>query len=81
MAASAEIGIRAMRSVFQALFDHAEAHGGSHDDFMAGVVCQLEFAILQLRGEFGIEDSPQGSKVPEWLLDDTDRQFLQPNVQ
>lgn len=81
MAASAEIGIRGMRSVFQALYDHAEAHGIKHDDFMTGVVCQLEFAILQLRGEFGIEDSPQGNKVPEWLLDDGASQDGQLNMQ
>lgn len=67
LAAQAEVGIRAMRAGLQALADHTEAHGIDHSDFTAGLIGQLELALRQLRGEFGVKEAPDGEEVPDWL--------------
>ncbi|ARU23640.1 hypothetical protein RSSE_c3257 [Ralstonia solanacearum] len=56
-----------LRAAFQALAEHTEAHGITHDDFMAGVLCQVEVSIKQLRGEFGVKATPDGQDMPDWL--------------
>lgn len=56
-----------LRAAFQSLAEHAEKHGMAHDDFMAGLLCQVEVSIKQLRGEFGVKEAPDGEEVPEWL--------------
>lgn len=47
-----------LRAGFQKLSEHNEAHGIPHEDFMAGLLCQLEQAVSQLRGEFDIKAAP-----------------------
>lgn len=59
-----------LRAAFQALAEHTEAHGITHDDFMAGVLCQVEVSIKQLRGEFGVKAAPDSEEVPAWLRAD-----------
>ncbi|UDM15864.1 hypothetical protein [Vogesella sp. XCS3] len=70
MASMAEVSIRAMRAGLQALADHTAAHEMPHGEFMSGVICQLELALNQLRGEFDIKESPNGDNTPEWALPD-----------
>lgn len=68
IAYTAESEIRGnLRLAFQELEKHAEENHLSHEDFMSGIVCQIEQALNQLRGEFGIKDAPDGSEVPAWL--------------
>ena len=67
LAAQAEVGIRAMRAGLQALADHTEAHGIDHGDFTAGLICQLELTLRQLRGEFDVKTAPDGDDTPEWM--------------
>ena len=67
LAAQAEVGIRAMRAGLQALADHTEAHGIDHGDFTAGLICQLELTLRQLRGEFDVKSAPDGDDTPEWM--------------
>ena len=67
LAAQAEVGIRAMRAGLQALADHTKAHGIDHGDFTAGLICQLELALRQLRGEFDVKTAPDGDDTPEWM--------------
>ena len=67
LAAQAEVGIRAMRAGLQALADHTAAHGIDHGDFTAGLICQLELALRQLRGEFDVKTAPDGDDTPEWM--------------
>jgi phosphotransferase system HPr-like phosphotransfer protein len=54
-------------AAFTALSEHAEKHGLPHDEFMSGLVCQIEVALKALRGEFGIKTAPDGDETPEWL--------------
>lgn len=56
-----------LRAAFQSLAEHAEKHGMTHEDFMAGLLCQVEVSIKQLRGEFGVKEAPDGEEVPDWL--------------
>jgi len=67
LASQAEIGIRAMRVGLSTLIEHTEAHGIPHDDFMAGLLGQLERTLRQLRGEFDIKATPDGEDIPIWL--------------
>lgn len=67
LAAQAEVGIRAMRAGLQALAAHTEAHGIDHGDFTAGLICQLELTLRQLRGEFDVKTAPDGDDTPEWM--------------
>ncbi|MBR8368581.1 hypothetical protein [Burkholderia cenocepacia] len=67
LAAQAEVGIRAMRAGLQALANHTEAHGIDHGDFTAGLICQLELTLRQLRGEFDVKTAPDGDDTPEWM--------------
>ncbi len=67
LASQAEVSIRAMRAGLLALAEHTEVHGISHEDFMAGLLCQVEVSVKQLRGEFGVKEAPDGEEVPDWL--------------
>lgn len=68
-ASVAEVNIRALNAAFSALAGHTDEHGIAHDDFMAGLLCQLEVAIGQLRSEFNVKTAPDGDEVPEWMRD------------
>lgn len=63
----AEGHIMMLRAGLQTLVDHTDEHGISHSDFMAGILCQLELAIVELRAEFMISISPEGGQKPAWL--------------
>ncbi|WP_334158688.1 hypothetical protein [Oryzomicrobium sp.] len=67
LAAQAEVGIRALYAGLQALADHTEAHGIDHGEFTAGLICQLELTLRQLRSEFDVKRAPDGDATPEWL--------------
>lgn len=69
MAGQAEVAIRALRAGLMALAGHTEAHGIGHGPFITGLFCQLELALNQLRGEFGIGGAPDGDPLPDWLRD------------
>ncbi|UKD14902.1 DUF3102 domain-containing protein [Burkholderia aenigmatica] len=58
-----------LRSAFETLTQHAETHGAPHDDFMAGVLGQIQLSLNQLRSEFGVKAAADGDDVPQWLRD------------
>lgn len=67
---AAEIALRSLKKPFAALAEHTEQHGFMHDDFMAGLLGQLQFALNQLRGEFSIKEAPDGEVMPAWLREE-----------
>lgn len=67
LASQAEVTIRAIRPALLALAEHTETHGIDHGDFTAGLICQLELTLRQLRGEFGVKTAPDGDDTPEWM--------------
>jgi len=60
-----------LRAAFQALTEHTEKYGMPHDDFMAGLLGQMELAVRQLRSEFGVKDAPDGEELPDWMREAT----------
>lgn len=56
-----------LRAAFQTLAEHTEKHGTPHDDFMAGLLGQMELAVRQLRSEFGVKEAPDGEELPDWM--------------
>ncbi|PHV02814.1 DUF3102 domain-containing protein [Iodobacter sp. BJB302] len=67
---AAEIALRSLKKPFAALAEHTEQHGFMHDDFMAGLLGQLQFALNQLRGEFSIKEAPDGEVMPAWMREE-----------
>lgn len=59
-----------LRAAFQTLTEHTEKHGMPHDDFMAGLLGQMELAVRQLRSEFGVKETPDGEELPDWMRDE-----------
>ncbi|AOJ05108.1 hypothetical protein WS70_25660 [Burkholderia mayonis] len=58
-----------LRAAFETLAQHAETNGAPHDDFMAGVLGQIQLSLNQLRSEFGVKTATDGDDVPQWLRD------------
>lgn len=59
-----------LRAGFQALADHADANGVTHENFMAGCLAQIEGALITVRAEFGVKAKPDADPVPDWVKDD-----------
>lgn len=58
-----------LRAGFQALADHAEANGVTHENFMSGCLAQIEGALLTIREEFYVKAKPDSDPVPDWIKD------------
>lgn len=56
-----------LKEAFAALAIHADEHNLPQDDFMAGLLCQIDRRVLQLREEFSLESAPTGTDRPSWL--------------
>lgn len=57
-----------LRPAIAALLAHGDAHGQLHEDFIVGLVCQIEVALSQVRGQFGLKAEPNGDERPDWVL-------------
>ncbi|OHT26138.1 hypothetical protein A3Q29_00265 [Providencia stuartii] len=56
-----------LKEAFVALANHADEHNLPQDDFMTGLLCQIDRRVLQLREEFSLESAPTGTDRPTWL--------------
>lgn len=56
-----------LKEAFVALANHADEHNLPQDDFMTGLLCQIDRRVLQLREEFSLESTPTGTDRPTWL--------------
>lgn len=61
-----------LKEAFVALANHADEHSLPQEDFMTGLLCQIDRRVLQLREEFGLESAPTGTDRPSWLEVDED---------
>lgn len=59
-----------LRAGFQALSDHAEANGVTHENFMSGCLAQIEAALLTVRDEFAVKSKPDADPAPDWVRDE-----------
>lgn len=62
-----ETELLTLRATLATLVKHSQEHAINHDAYMAGMLCQLERTLNQLRGEFDIPSAVDGSGKPEWL--------------
>ncbi|MGV2287294.1 DUF3102 domain-containing protein [Trinickia sp. YCB016] len=68
LAFEAEAALRGnLRNALRSMTAHAQAHGAAHGDFMAGLLCQIESALGELRDEFDLKRAPGGEAAPDWL--------------
>lgn len=51
---------------FEALAAHADKNGCTHEEFMAGCLCQIERALIGLRNRFNVKAEPDGDEMPDW---------------
>ncbi|HBV4911583.1 TPA: DUF3102 domain-containing protein [Serratia marcescens] len=59
-----------LNSAFETLCAYcAENQIDTPKDFMAGLVCELEYAARSLRSTFDLPDEPTGNAAPSWLTD------------
>lgn len=56
-----------LRPIIGSLIEHGRANNQSHEDFIVGLLCQIETSISALRGQFLLKDKPDGEDLPEWL--------------
>ncbi|MEI7456579.1 MAG: hypothetical protein WCK93_07605 [Nitrosomonadales bacterium] len=61
-----------LRGAISGLIAHGTAHQTSHEDFIVGLLCQIETAISSIRGEFQLKAAPDGDDLPEWMRPDFD---------
>ncbi|MBN5379964.1 DUF3102 domain-containing protein, partial [Serratia marcescens] len=63
-----------LREAFSVLTTHCSDHEVDPPyDFMAGLLCQVERAVNQLRDTYDLESAPTGSDRPDWVdLPDND---------
>lgn len=59
-----------LRAGFQALAEHADEHGVTHENFMSGCMAQIEAALRSVREEFNVKAAPDADEVPGWVKDD-----------
>lgn len=60
-----------LREAFSVLTTHCSEHEVDPPyDFMAGLLCQVERSINQLREQFDLESAPSGNDKPDWLKTD-----------
>jgi hypothetical protein len=56
-----------LRNVICSPVLHGKENNLSHDDFIVGLLCQIESEISSVRGEFQLKDKPDGDHLEEWL--------------
>lgn len=61
-----------LRPAFEALEKHAQEHDCTHENFMSGLLAQVEGAILHLRNRYDVKLVPDADERPDWTRDDFD---------
>lgn len=61
-----------LRPAFAALDAHAREHDCTHENFMSGLLAQIDGALLDLRNHYAIKLVPDADARPDWTRDDFD---------
>ena len=59
-----------MRPAIERLNRHTMEHDHDHEEFKAGLICQLELLLNQLRSDYGIKSTPNADPVPAWAKEE-----------
>lgn len=65
----------ALRPALAALTEHGRENDVSHEEFMVGLLAQIELAVATMRGEFNIKLIADANPVPAWMRPDADAQI------
>lgn len=52
---------------FEALDQHAQENGCTHEEFMSGCLFQIERALNSLRARYNVKARPDGDEIPDWM--------------
>lgn len=55
-----------LRPSIKTLIEHGQANDRSHEEFIVGLLCQIEREISVIRNEFSLKDAPDGDERPSW---------------
>jgi hypothetical protein len=66
-AGMAEVAVRALGQDLEALRAFRSDHPGTDAPILAGLLANIEMALIGLKNEFGIEDAPVADERPEWV--------------
>lgn len=66
-AGMAEVSVRALGQDLEALRAFRADHPGTDAPILAGLLANIELALIGLKNEFGIEDAPIADERPEWV--------------
>lgn len=58
-----------LRSAFITLSEHQQESGAEHKQFMTGLLAQIEVAINELYGAFGLDKTHYTDYVPRWVAE------------
>lgn len=61
-----------LAKAFAALDEHARANGCTHDEFMSGVLFEIERALGAIRENHNVKARPDGDPRPDWTRPDFD---------
>lgn len=59
-----------LRKTLTTLVEHGQAHGANHEEYAAGLLCQLQRTLYQLHGEFDIKSAPDSEALPAWMREE-----------
>lgn len=72
-ATAAEAAIAgALHPAVQLLVEKGEESGQDQRPIIAGMLAQVELALLQIRAEYNIPATPSASATPTWMVDDSE---------
>lgn len=66
-AGMAEVAVRALGQELEALRAFRADHPGTDEPILAGLLANIERALIGLKNEYGIEDAPIADERPEWV--------------
>lgn len=67
LAGMAEVSVLALRPALNALVEHREQHPGIDQPMLEGLLANIEAALIGLRNEYGLKDTPSADTRPEWV--------------
>lgn len=67
LAGMAEAAVLAIGPALEALRKHRDEHPGTDAPILAGLLANVEAAIIGLREEYGLTESPDADTRPEWV--------------
>lgn len=59
-------------ATFKSLIEHSLDNGGDHQQFMLGLVTQIELELIKVRQEFNLQGNVTTDQTPDWMKPEAD---------